>query len=266
MPSSPHKAPASVCDSVDRPRPFLEHLNELRTCVIRCAVAWAACALAMVPLCPWIVRWLQAPLEAAGQDPAALVRVFEIDAGMTFIIQVMLWGGTVLSLPLLLFFIARFVFPGLRPVERRWVGGVLGVGGLFLLLGVAVGYRYVLPVAFEVLVDVIQWLGLGMGPLRLNAYTKIVLQTVLAFGLAFELPLTLVILGWMGVLPSRLLRDKRRHAIVAIFFIAMLLTPPDAVSMLAMALPMCLIYEFCILLVRLRELGRLGRPRAAARG
>jgi sec-independent protein translocase protein TatC len=75
----------------------------------------------------------------------------------------------------------------------------------------------------------------------------------MAFGLAFELPLLLVLLGWMGLISARVLREKRRVAILVNFVIAMLLTPPDAVSMLLMAVPLCLVYEICILLIRARE-------------
>lgn len=240
----------------DRPRPLLEHLEELRTCLLRCLAAWAICALAVLPCTPQILRWLRDPLTRAGQDAAGLVRVLTIDAGMNFILRTMLWGGTFLSLPLLLFFVSRFVFPGLRPVERRWVGGLLTAAGVLLIAGVAVGYRVILPLALQALIAVNRWLGVEMGPLRLEDYAKIVFQTVLAFGLAFELPLLLVVLGWMGILSAQFLRDKRRHAVVAIAFISMLLTPPDAVSMLAMMIPMYAVFEVCILLIRLREVAR----------
>ena len=246
---------------VDRPRPLLEHLEELRTCLFRCLAAWAICALAILPLTPQILRWLRDPLTRAGQDAAGLVRVLTIDAGMNFILRTMLWGGTFLSLPLLLFFISRFVFPGLRPVERRWVGGLLSAAGALLIAGVAVGYRVILPLALRALIAINAWLGVEMGPLRLEDYAKIVFQTVIAFGLAFELPLLLVVLGWLGVMSAQFLRDKRRHAAVVIAFISMLLTPHDAISMLAMMIPMYAVFEVCILLIRLREIAR-GRKAA----
>ncbi|MFZ4398088.1 MAG: twin-arginine translocase subunit TatC [Kiritimatiellia bacterium] len=219
-------------------------------------MAWVLCVLAVGPFCPQVLAWLQAPLFAAGQDPHALITVMTVDAGIAFVFQTMLWGGTILSLPLLLVFVSRFVFPGLRPVERRWVVGVLVVAGLFFVAGVATCYRFVVPLGLEALLAVDQWLGVSFGPLRLEDYAKIVFQMVLAFGLAFELPLLLVILGWMGVVSARFLREKRRHAIVINFVIAMLLTPPDAVSMMMMGLPLCVVYEICILLIRIRELAR----------
>jgi sec-independent protein translocase protein TatC len=249
----------------DQPRPLLEHLEDLRKCVWRGLLVWMLCVLAVGPFCPQVLAWLQAPLALTGRDPRQLITVLSVDAGITFVFQTMLWGGTILSLPLLLFFLSRFVFPGLRPAERRWVVGVLLTAGAFFVAGVATCYRYVVPLGLEALLAVNRWLGVQVGPLRLDDYATIVFQMVLAFGLAFELPLLLVILGWLGVVSAHFLRAKRRHAIVINFVIAMLLTPPDAVSMLLMGVPLCLIYELCILLIRARELMRTQRAVAQAR-
>jgi len=247
----------------DRPRPLLEHLEELRKCVLRCLLAWGLCVLAVGPFCPRILAWLQAPLAATGRDPHTLITVLTVDAGIAFVFQTMLWGGTILSLPLLLFFVSRFVFPGLRPVERRWVVGVLLTAGVFFVAGVATCYRYVVALGLQALIVVDQWLGVDLKLVSLDSYARLVFQMVLAFGVAFELPLLLVILGWMGLISACFLREKRRHAIVINFAIAMLLTPPDAVSMMMMGVPLCLVYEICILLIRARELASARRAQFA---
>jgi sec-independent protein translocase protein TatC len=80
---------------------------------------------------------------------------------------------------------------------------------------------------------------------------------LIGFGLAFQLPLLMMILGWLGFISSKALRDKRRHAIVIIFILAMVLTPPDPFSQIIMAVPMCLLYEVCIGAIWLREKARL---------
>ena len=240
----------------DRYRPLLVHLEELQKCVLRSLLAWGLCVLLVAPFCPLILGWLQAPLATAGYDPHMLITVLTVDAGIAFVFKTMLWGGTILSLPFLLFFLSRFVFPGLRAVERRWVMGVLAAAGFFFVAGVLTGYRYIVPLGLEALIAVDRWLGVSLGPLRLEEYARIVFQMVLAFGLAFELPLLLVILGWMGVVSAAFLREKRRHAIVINFVLAMLLTPPDAISMMMMGVPLCIVYEVCVLLIRARELTR----------
>lgn len=252
-PAVPDLSRATHAGSEDPPRPFLEHLVDLRRCVIRCAVAWLTATLLVAPLAPRVLRLLLVPLQQAGADPDLLVRGMRMATGFAVLFRIMLWGGLVLSLPLLLIFAAQFIFPGLHRHERRLVTGMLlAAGGLFLG-GVAMGYNPTLPAALRALLAVNQWMGVDLGPVQLEDYVGIVLQTLLAFGLAFELPLLLLALGWMGVLPAHVLRERRRYAIVAIFVIAMVLTPPDPVSQIAMALPMCVLYELCIWLIALKD-------------
>ena len=243
-------------DPEDRPRPFLEHLTDLRRCVIHCAAAWLGATLLVAPWAPRILALIMEPLRLSGHDPDALVRGQRLGSGFSVLFQIMLWGGVLLSLPLLFLFIAQFVFPGLRPNERRAVrSALLGAGALFIL-GVALCFRQTMPLAVDALFRVNAWMGVEIWPLQLEDYVNMVVKTLLAFGLAFQLPLALLALGWTGILPARLLRAKRRHAVVVIAVLAMILTPPDPVSMLAMALPLYLFYEVCILLIATRERAR----------
>ncbi|MDD5704838.1 MAG: twin-arginine translocase subunit TatC [Kiritimatiellae bacterium] len=241
----------------DPPRTFLEHLADLRRCLIRCALAWLAATLAMAPVAPWVLRAILYPLELTGRDPDALVRGQRLGTGFGVLFQIMLWGGLALSLPFLLYFVAQFVFPGLRPRERRAVRVALCASGTLFVAGVLLAYKTTLKLAIEALFSVNAWMGIEIWPLQLEDYVGLIVKTLLAFGLAFQLPLALLALGWCGVLPVGVLRAKRRHAIVLIFVIAMVLTPPDPVSQIAMALPMCALYEICILLIAAR-----GRRRA----
>lgn len=236
----------------DPPRPFIEHLIELRDCVIRCAVAWLLCEIAIVPFAPMITRWLMAP---AAQSQS-MIQGLSWTAGFDILIDIMLWGGTALSLPFLLFFILRFVFPGLKRSERTVIVFCLCFSSILFGIGVWMAYAATLNIAFQVLQQLNNWMGVKVEIIRLDQHADIVIKTIMAFGLAFQLPLLLLALGWVGLIPSKVLREKRRHAIVIIFIIAMVLTPPDPVSQIVMAVPMCLLYELCIWVIRLRELAR----------
>lgn len=243
----------SACE--DRPRPLIEHLEDLRTCVIGVAASWILAVILVTPFCPVILARLSAPLAAAGVVPGDLLRGMRLESGFSIMLDIMIWGGTALSLPFGLFFVARFVFPGLTRIERRAVLTCLAAAGALFMSGVWFCYAWILPKAIQGFLALNDWLGFKMGPIVLEGYVSIVLKMILAFGLAFQMPLILLLLGWMGILSADRLRSWRPYAIVAIFIIAAILTPPDAVSQIAMALPMCLLYEVCILLIWLRERG-----------
>jgi sec-independent protein translocase protein TatC len=236
----------------DPPRPFMEHLFDLRDCLIRCAAAWVLCEILIVPFAPKITAWLVAP-AGLSKD---MVQGLEWTAGFSILIKIMLWGGTALSLPFLLFFLLRFVFPGLKRSERTIILFVLFVSTILFSVGVWMAYAQTLQIAIQVLQQVNAWIGIKVDIVRLDEHVGIVIKTIIAFGLALQLPLLLLVLGWIGLISSEALRTRRRLAIVAIFVIAMVLTPPDPVSQILMAVPMCVLYEICIWVIRLRELAR----------
>lgn len=236
----------------DPPRPFIEHLIDLRNCLIYCALAWIICLIAIVPFAPAITRWLIAPADKS----INMIQGLTWMAGFDILLKIMLWGGTALSLPFLLFFLMRFVFPGLKRSERGIIIFCLCVSTVLFGGGVWMAYAATLNIAFQVLQQLNHWMGVKVEILTLNQHVEIVIKTIIAFGLAFQLPLLLLTLGWIGLIPSKMMREKRRHAIVIIFFLAMVLTPPDPVSQIVMAIPMCILYEVCIWIIRLRELAK----------
>lgn len=244
--------PGQADEYDDPPRPFIEHLLDLRNCVVRCAIAWGLCEIAIIPFAPAITRWLMAP---AAQSQS-MIQGLSWTAGFDILIDIMLWGGTALSMPFLLFFILRFVFPGLKHSERTVIVFSLCFSTVLFGGGVWMAYAATLNIAFKILQQLNAWMGVKVEIIRLDQHADIVIKTIMAFGLAFQMPMLLLALGWVGIVPSSVLRDKRRHAIVIIFVISMILTPPDPVSQIVMALPMCLLFEVCIWVIRLRELAR----------
>lgn len=239
----------------DPPRPLMEHLLALRDMLVFGACAWVICAIAAGSATPWILKWLKSP---AGDD-GMLLQGLDLTSGVSTIISIAGWGGTALAFPFIVYAILRFVFPALTRREKFVIMSILVLGTAFFLGGAIVAYAKTLPMVVKAFQTINEWVGFDMQILRIENYISIVLKTIIAFGIVFQLPLIIFVLGWFGVVSSKALRDKRRVAIVLSFFLSMVLTPPDPMSQIFMAVPLCLLYELSIWAVWLREKGRIGR-------
>ena len=233
----------------DPPRPLLEHLLALRDMIVFGAVAWVACATICAICTPWIMAWLKSP---AGED-GKLLQGLDLTSGVSAIISIAGWGGTALAFPFIIYAILRFVFPALTNREKFVILAIMIVGTFFFLGGVVMAYEKTLPMIVVAFQAITRWVGFEMEILRIENYISIVLKTIIAFGLVFQLPLILFVLGWFGILTSKVLREKRRVAIVLSFFLAMFLTPPDPMSQIFMAVPLALLYELSIWAIWLKE-------------
>ncbi len=246
--------------AADKEQSILEHLEEFRRMLIRCLLALVAAMGICVPLAKPLLRWMQAPLlqvAARNHQAFALITTSPVE-GFMQLMKVIFASGVLLSLPFMVYFAARFVFPGLKPQERKWLvyGGLAGAG--LFAFGVAFCYIITLPVAVKVMFYFNDYLGTTAN-WKIDAYLGFTLQLLIGFGLAFELPLILLLLGSLGIVSTAQMRKYRRHVIVAILVIAMVLTPPDVASQMQMAIPLYLLYELCILILSLRE-RRIRKP------
>ncbi len=239
----------------DPPRPLLEHLLALRDMLIFGASAWAICAVVAGCCTPLILEWLKSP---AGES-SDLLQGLDLTTGVSTIISIAGWGGTALAFPFIIYAILRFVFPALTNREKLVLLSILVAGSTFFLVGLAVAYAKTLPMVVVAFQKINEWCGIPNTIIRLEGYISIVLKTIIAFGLVFQLPLVIFVLGWFGVITSKGLREKRRVAIVLSFVMSMFLTPPDPMSQIFMAVPLCILYELSIWAVWLKEKGTFRR-------
>jgi sec-independent protein translocase protein TatC len=229
-------------------KPFLEHLEDLRGVLLRSALAVAGGMIIAFPLAPRILQLLKKPLHVITNDPDRMLQTMEVSGGFTSAMRIAFWSGLLISLPLLVFFIGSFIVPALKPAEKK-LAARAGILGIFLFIGgVLIGYFYTLPFALSAMYVINNWL--GVVPLwTVGSYVTFSTQLLMAFGLAFEIPMVLLILGRLGIISGEWLRQHRRHAVVVALIIACVLTPPDVVSQIIMTVPLMLMYEGCIWLV-----------------
>lgn len=233
-------------------KPFLEHLEDLRHTLMRCLGVFTVGLFIALPLAPFMLGILQYPLYRVVEDPADLLISTEVTGALSVILQIAFWGGLLFSAPFLLFFIGSFIFPGLRRRERVLIvrAGTLAV--LLFIVGVGMGYFITLPVALELMFRLHDVIGTQMTP-RITDYVAFTMHLLIAFGLAFEMPVIILVLGRFGILRHEQLRQKRRHVFVGLLILAMLLTPPDVITQLIMATPLFVLYEGCIWVLWSRE-------------
>ncbi len=235
-------------------KPILEHLDDLRrACFWALAALLAGMAVAL-RFAPALFRLIKAPLYGVVENPDTFLRNIDVTGGMSVAMQTIFWGGLLFSAPAILAAVAWFVFPGLTGRERRAVlGGMLFALVLFVC-GVLMCYFAALKPALRIMLWFNEWLGFKVEYFLVTSYVGFVLKLLLSFGLTFELPVVLLILGHLGIITSAQLRRTRRHAIVLILVLAMVITPTqDPFSQLLLAIPLIMLHEICIWLVWARE-------------
>jgi len=183
-------------------KPFVEHLEDLRRTIIWCAGLLVVGMIAAVPLTPWVVELLKFPLRKAGMDPDLSLQTIGVATGFSVAMRVIFWGGMLLAFPFMLLAIAHFVFPGLTGRERRALTRGAGFAAVLFAAGVGMGYCMTLPVAVEMLFRVNTWLHIKCELVELSEYIGFALKLLLAFGIAFELPVVVLLLGSLGIVSS----------------------------------------------------------------
>ncbi|WP_424927024.1 twin-arginine translocase subunit TatC [Amaricoccus tamworthensis] len=251
-------------DIDDSTAPLIEHLAELRTRLIWSVSAFAVCMILcfMVagPIFNFLARPLQQLLIANGQEPDLIFT--GLQQGFMTQIRISVFGGFCLAFPVIGFQLWRFVAPGLYRQEKNAFLPFLLASPALFLLGAAFAYYVVLPLAFDFFLgfqqfddsgnmvqdDVnIQFLG------TINEYLGLTMKFVIAFGLCFQLPVLLTLMGKAELVSASGLGDMRKYAVVGILVLAALVTPPDVVTQVILFTVVYGLYEVSIFLVRIVE-------------
>jgi sec-independent protein translocase protein TatC len=235
------EAPATVDDAT---MSLLEHLEELRSRIIVIAFSIVVGGVVGFLLSEPIIAILRAALPE-GRDTLIQISVGE---SLAVRLRVALYVGLAISVPVILYHIWRFVTPGLTRTERRLIWPMLVGAVLLFALGIGLGY-FVIPYALDFL------LGLALPgvetQLRLSEYISFVSTVMLAFGLAFQFPVLLLVLARVGILNYRFLSTRRRWAILAIVLFAIIATPGgDPLSSMILSLVMYALFEGTLQLIR----------------
>jgi sec-independent protein translocase protein TatC len=245
-------------------KPFLEHLDDLRRMLVACIITLVITMSISFPLAPTFLRWLKAPLTKTVKDPDKFLLTLAVTDAFTLALQLAFWCGLILGAPLLIYYITKFVFPGLTRKERQVVRQSLGFAAFLFFGGVALAYFVALPIGTKVMYGMNAWMG-TVPQWTIRSYISFATFTLLGFGLVFEFPVVLVILGRIGLISSAMLRRSRKVVVIISLVVAMIISPsPDVFSMLLMALPLYVLFEISIWLIWLGERGKHETPDAPA--
>lgn len=226
-------------------QPFVQHLKELRDRLVKSFIAVAVmCAiLSIFPGPAQLYDLLAAPLVAQLPEGTRLIATSVISPFLVPL-KIMLMAGFLLALPVVLYHAWAFVAPGLYAHEKRLVLPLVMSSTILFFIGVAFCYFFVFGQVFK-FIQSFAPKSITAAP-DIEAYLSFVLTMFIAFGLAFEVPIVVIVLARMGLVTIEKLKAFRSYFIVLAFIIAAIVTPPDVVSQLALAIPMVILYEIGI--------------------
>ncbi len=261
-------------EMADSSAPLIEHLAELRTRLIRAAMAFIVgmiiCFMVWNPIFDFLTAPLCKALAANGQEGCGLILI-KLQEGFFVAISISLLGGLVLSFPFISYQLWRFVAPGLYRNERGAFLPFMIASPFMFILGASFAYYVVTPLAFDFFLGFQQTASLNTeGEFETSAieflgsvqeYLSLTIKFIVAFGLCFQLPVLLTLLGKAGLVSSRGLADVRKYAVVAILVLAALVTPPDVITQAILFVVVYGLYEISIQLVKRVEKKRTQKMR-----
>ncbi|CCN50772.1 Sec-independent protein translocase protein tatC [Vibrio nigripulchritudo MADA3029] len=246
--------------SVEQTQPLISHLIELRNRLLKAIVSVIVVFIGLVWFANDIYEFISAPLIERLPEGATMIAT---DVASPFFtpLKLTLVASIFVAVPLILYQIWAFVAPGLYKHERRLIMPLLFSSSILFYCGVAFAYFVVFPLVFGF------FTAISLGGVEfatdIASYLDFVLALFMAFGIAFEVPVAIILLCWTGATDAKSLSQKRPYIIVGAFVVGMMLTPPDMISQTLLAIPMCLLFEVGLFFARFyvrREPQEIGQP------
>jgi sec-independent protein translocase protein TatC len=239
-------------DMRDEPKPFLDHIEDLRLMIIKMLVVLCVMMGAAFAFQKTVIEIIERPLLAIDPGRTTLTN-FGVADPLTIAIELSFYAGLIMAFPFLVLFLAEFVLPALTHKERRVLYPAAAVSFGLFMAGVLFAYYWVLPPTLDYFFNystALNW----RPQWSVREYFSFTTQFIVSFGLAFELPLAVLLLVKLEILSYEILQKTRAFAVVVILFLAAVITPTtDIVTMILMAGPMYLLYEGCILIAWFME-------------
>lgn len=233
--------------SVEQTQPLISHLLELRNRLLKAVAAVVVIFIGLIYFSNEIYEFVSKPLVERLPAGATMIAT---DVASPFFtpLKLTLIAAVFLAVPFILYQVWAFVAPGLYKHERRLIFPLLVSSSLLFYCGVAFAYFVVFPLVFGF------FTAISLGGVEfatdIASYLDFVLALFLAFGIAFEVPVAIILLCWTGATTPKSLSEKRPYIIVGAFVVGMLLTPPDMISQTLLAIPMCLLFEVGLFFAR----------------
>lgn len=236
--------------------PILQHIIELRARLVRVFAAMLIGTLISFMYVNEIYAFLVKPLAVAmgANDTNRLIYTDLTEAFFTYV-KIAIFSGVFITFPVILLQIWKFIAPGLYKNERNAILPFLVATPVLFFLGGACVYYLVIPMAWPFFLSFQTSAEQTTLPIQLEArvseYLDLIMTLILAFGICFQLPVFLTLLAKAGIITEQFLISKRKYAIIIIFFVAAVLTPPDVISQITLAIPLMGLYEISIILIRM---------------